>query len=188
MRIRSVGTTRMKVATAVALATVLGMTTLAAATPGRPDPTDPTVETAPGQPKVDPVPDDAATPASPDSSSDPTSDDPADAVTPDTTDTATPAGTCLTHGERVSAVAHSTPPGPGHGAAVSAVAHDHNGECTDPNDATGDPVGAGNQAPPASSSTQAGTDTPEPTGQNPVEGDSRTRGTGHNKGHGNGKP
>jgi len=36
---------------------------------------------------------------------------------------------CETHGERVSQVAHATPPGPGHGAAVSTAAHDHAGEC-----------------------------------------------------------
>ena len=52
-----------------------------------------------------------------------------------TTTTAPPPGAvpvgaaCETHGQRVSRVAHETPPGPGHGAAVSAAAHDHEGEC-----------------------------------------------------------
>jgi hypothetical protein len=62
---------------------------------------------------------------------------PHDAVVPGpTTDTTpnTPGGPsgCLTHGQKVSQVAHDTPPGPGHGAAVSAAAHDHTGECVHP--------------------------------------------------------
>lgn len=40
-----------------------------------------------------------------------------------------PADECLNHGQRVSAVARSTPGGPDHGAVVSEAAHDHEGEC-----------------------------------------------------------
>jgi hypothetical protein len=53
-----------------------------------------------------------------------------------------PSGACLTHGQRVSEVAHSTPPGPAHGAAVSAAAHDHEGECPH-----GDDTESGEQPP-----------------------------------------
>lgn len=38
---------------------------------------------------------------------------------------------CESHGERVSRIAHETPPGPGHGTAVSEAARSHEGECGD---------------------------------------------------------
>jgi hypothetical protein len=48
----------------------------------------------------------------------------------------------MTHGQKVSKIAHDTPPGPGHGAAVSAAAHDHTGECVHPEgDASDDSKG-----------------------------------------------
>ena len=128
--------TRVKVAAAVGLAAVLGLASLAAAAPGDPAPAPPAVEPAP----VDPVPTPSVT-DDPEVVGQPAPDgpavvDPAPSV-PDAEAAAVPAdasGTCLTHGDRVAAVAHSTPPGPGHGAAVREVAHDHTGECVHPAD------------------------------------------------------
>ncbi len=47
---------------------------------------------------------------------------------------------CVSHGEKVSTVAHDTPPGPGHGTAVSAAAQSHDGECA--HDTTSDDADA----------------------------------------------
>lgn len=61
-------------------------------------------------------------------------------VTDPTTAPATVA--CMNHGERVSKVAHETDHGPGHGAAVSQAAHDHEGECNKADEADPPPTSA----------------------------------------------
>lgn len=147
MRLWRVRPIQVKTAAAVGLAAVLGMASLAAASPGTPAPSESTVEPAPDQAKVDPVPADPETDVTDgsDTATPPADDQPdADTAEPDGTDTEAPPvvapETCLTHGQRVSAIAHSTPPGPGHGAAVSAAAHDHTGECAHADDDTDDPA------------------------------------------------
>jgi hypothetical protein len=112
------------------------MASLAVASPDSPPSTEPAVKPAPDQPTVEPT--DATT------GSDAGGDDQAatDPTVPDGTDTASPPAAapepCLTHGQRVSAMAHATPPGPGHGAAVSAAARDHTGECAHDDEGTGE--------------------------------------------------
>src|SRR5215213_8867121 len=128
---------RAKVAMAIGVAAFIGMGSLAAAAADRPTTdgtaTPPTVEPEPTgavaqtEPAVPPADQEFEAP-SPDALDEPH----IDAEPPEGDDIAEPAtdssDACLTHGERVSEVARSTPPGAGHGAAVSAAAHDHEGE------------------------------------------------------------
>jgi hypothetical protein len=115
----------------VAVAAVVGMASIAAAAPGDPAPGDPVVE-AP-----DATPDDESVADTPDDVVDavPVPDDTGeDAGEGETSEAAAPADEpegCLTHGQRVSALARSTPPGPDHGKVVSAAARSHEGECGD---------------------------------------------------------
>ena len=126
---------RVKVAASIGLAAFIAMGSLAAASPtlsttDKPTPDKPTITPAPTDP-VAKSPDQATDEPAPEVVDGSQTDAPEPS---DDTDTIAvpsdePSGVCLTHGQRVSAVAHSTPPGPAHGAAVSAAAHDRDGEC-----------------------------------------------------------
>ena len=164
MRSWRVRANHVKVAAAIGLVAVLGMASLAAASPG-----NPTGQAVPGPAKVDPVPADPeadVTDGSDEPSKPPAGDDQAasDAAGPSGTDTEAPPavtpGTCPTHGQRVSAIAHSTPPGPGHGAAVSTAAHDHTGECAH-TDADSADAGDDLAAPPTDSPVPAASLAPD---------------------------
>jgi hypothetical protein len=151
MRFWRVRAIQVKTAAAIGLAAVLGMASLAAASPGSPLPHEATVEPAPDHARVDLLPADPETDVTDgadtaqQSPADGEADDDADAADSEAPSAVIP-GTCLTHGQRVSAIAQSTPPGPGHGSLVSAAAHDHTGECAhaddteNPADDTGDDV------------------------------------------------
>ena len=156
------GALRLKVAGSIVAAVSLGGFAVAAAAvvkepapkvvgdPAATDPTttDPTTTTPTEPPTTEPT----TTPT------DPPVTDPPPVVDPIPT---SPPPACLTHGQRVSKVAHDTPPGPGHGAAVSAAAHNHDGECHEQSadaeepDVTDD---APESAPPAPAATDDGQD------------------------------
>jgi hypothetical protein len=193
MGLRRVRVIHVKVAAAIGLAAVLGMATLAAASPERPTISGPTEQAVSDPAQVDPAPTDPAADVTDgsDSAAEPPADDPAagDPAPPDGTDTETPPavapGACLNHGQRVSAIAHSTPPGPGHGAAVSAAAHDHTGECAH-TDGTDDPAADTGDvtAPPAESPVPAPSVAPAQHGPRHNAGGQSGSGKshGHNKG------
>ena len=178
-----------KVAAAVGFAAVLGMASLAVASPDSPPSTEPTVEPTSGQQTAAPT--DATTGLTdgPDAEGDESAA--TDPTIPDSTDTAAPPAAasefCSTHGQRVSAIAHTTPPGPGHGAAVSAVAHDHTGECADDEEETGEPADDTDDdqiAPPAVSSTPPETPESDDTEHDGTGGNGGSGVQGHGNGHG----
>ena len=131
------GALRLKVAGSIVAAVSLGGFAVAAAavvkepapkvvadlTTTNPTTTDPTTTTPTEPPTTEPT----TTPTDP-----PVTDRP---PVVDPTPTTAPSA-CLTHGQRVSKVAHDTPAGPGHGATVSQAADDHEGECKEGDDAT----------------------------------------------------
>jgi hypothetical protein len=134
MHMRSTGIEAVRakvVVVVVAAAAVTGMASIAAAAPE-----DPVVEPAP----TVVAPDNVTTDDSPDAGVDEApgaddatpvaenvdEDDGPDVVAPEDK----PEG-CLTHGQRVSETARTTPPGPQHGKVVSAAARSHEGECDD---------------------------------------------------------
>jgi len=181
---------RLRVAAGVCLVTVLGMASLAAASPGPPGHPAPDLERGRTPPSTHAV----TTTVPTGVEQTPIDLSPHEQAVPDPaplegTDTAPPAGTCLTHGERVSAVAHATPPGAGHGAAVRAVAHDHTGECTHTNDGTDDRADdtADTQPPSVSTPSPAESDASEPSAHERSGGGMDSPGHGLGRGHGNGK-
>jgi hypothetical protein len=134
------GTSKAKLIAAFAVAAVLGAASIAAAAPGDPGSGEAVVEPAPedvtpGDGTVDDTPEDAVDeePVADEVDEDTAADSPA------TTDEDDPAD-CLTHGQRVSAVARTTPAGPGHGRVVSEAARDHGGECGDDPEAPEEPT------------------------------------------------
>jgi hypothetical protein len=143
MRSTGFGAVRAKVVALVAAAAVVGMASIAAAAPGDPVVGDPVAEPAP--PEVEP--DDETTDGTDDSTDD-TADDAVDE--PVAEDVGEDDGTeepapddpdgCLTHGQRVSEIARTTPPGPEHGKVVSAAARSHEGECGDESEPPEEPV------------------------------------------------
>jgi hypothetical protein len=165
---------RVKVATAIGLAAFIGMGTLAAAAADQPS-----TDGAPANPAVPPADQDAAEP-SPVAVDEP----PMVAEPPEHDDIAPPAadpsGVCLTHGQRVSEIARATPPGAGHGAAVSAAAHDHTGECARGDESADEPE----SAPPTTA--HPSTVQPAPPGPAVAPPDSDRSITQQGHGHGNG--
>ena len=171
------GALRLKVAGSIVAAVSLGGFAVAAAAVVKepapkvsadPATTEPTSEptTTPTDP---PVTEPTTTPT------DPPVTEPPPVVEPPATDP-----TCFNHGARVSKVAHDTPPGPGHGAAVSAAAHNHEGECHEQSAEDGDQpdvADAPESAPPAPAATDDGQD-----GESHDGG-----GTSNGHGHGGGR-